>query len=232
MDRTNSCRIYREILSSLCPHLTTQSSSIHADALNGALQGSSITNDRRLAAFLGQVMVETDRLRTLVESLRYRTPSRLDAMFVAVRGEADAKMLIAEGEKAIANRVYANRLGNGDEASGDGWRYRGSGYLCVTGRDNFTRIGKITGLPIVENPEMCRTPMTAAQVAVAFWDQAGLSAMADVGDIDRITRSIAGASMTAAVRRREETHLVLCALLTCNSAVLRDASAEQDARQR
>lgn len=212
MDTTKPCHIDRELLSNLCPHLTTQSSSIHADALNASLQKSSITNDRRLAAFLGQVMVETDRLRTLVESLQYRTPARLDAMFSAVRGEFDAKILISMGEKAIANRVYANRLGNGDEASGDGWKYRGSGYLCITGRDNFTRIGKITGLEIVEKPEMCRNPMTAAQVAIAYWDSCGLSAMADIGDIDRITRSIAGNAMTAAIQRRNETARVLVTL--------------------
>jgi putative chitinase len=213
MDKsTGFLGIHRELLRNLCPQLTLRSSAMHAEALNSALQNSTIVTDRRLAAFLGQILVETNRLRSLVESLQYTTPARLDAIFSAVRGEYDAKQLIAAGEQAIANRVYANRLGNGDEASGDGWRYRGSGYLCLTGRENFDRIGKITGLPLVEQPDLCRLPKTAAEVSVAFWDRKGLSSMADIGDIDRITRSIAGNAMTAARERRNETARVLSKL--------------------
>ena len=67
------------------------------------------------------------------------------------------------GPEAIANRVYANRLGNGDEASGDGWRYRGSGYLQLTGRTNFRTQGSIVKMDLEGHPELVREPATAAQ---------------------------------------------------------------------
>jgi putative chitinase len=114
---------------------------LHAGALEAARTTSSVTTPRRLCAFLGQVFVETGGFTSMVENLNYRDPARLDAIFSAVHGIDDAKALIRRGPEAIANRVYANRLGNGDEASGDGWRYRGSGYKQLTGRTNYRDIG-------------------------------------------------------------------------------------------
>ena len=109
---------------------------IHAQALEAARAGSTVNTPRRLCHFLGQIFVETAGFTAMIEDFRYR-PERLDAVFKAVKGIDDAKALIARGQEAIANRVYANRLGNGDEASGDGWRYRGSGYKQLTGRSNY-----------------------------------------------------------------------------------------------
>ena len=106
---------------------------MHADALERTRAGSSVTTPAHLAAFLGQVYVETAGFTRLVENMRYRTPEHLDAVFGSVKGYQDAAALIRKGDRAIANRVYANRLGNGNEASGDGWAFRGSGYLQVTG---------------------------------------------------------------------------------------------------
>ena len=77
---------------------------------------------RRLCHFMGQVFVETAGFTVLEENLNYKNPDRLDMIFSAVKGRDDAVALIAKGPEAIANRVYANRLGNGNEASGDGWR--------------------------------------------------------------------------------------------------------------
>jgi putative chitinase len=96
---------------------------IHASALEDARKTSSVTTPRRLCHFLGQIFVETGGFASMVENLNYKDPARLDAIFSAVRGIEDARALIRRGPEAIANRVYANRLGNGNEASGDGWRY-------------------------------------------------------------------------------------------------------------
>jgi len=109
----------------------------HAAALEAARTTSSVTTARRLCHFLGQVYVETAGFTAMEENLNYRNPERLDAIFSAVHGVDDARDLIAQGPEAIANRVYANRLGNGDEESGDGWLYRGSGYKQLTGRANY-----------------------------------------------------------------------------------------------
>jgi putative chitinase len=134
-------------------------------------------------------------LTTMVENLNYRDPARLDAMFSAVQGVDDARSLIVQGASAIANRVYAGRLGNGPEASGDGWRFRGSGYLQLTGRSNYDAMSKLLGLDLVGHPEWVRDPASAARVALQFWDSRGCNALADAGDVPGITRVINGPAL-------------------------------------
>lgn len=177
----------------------------HAAALEAARQASSVTTARRLCHFLGQVFVETGGFSAMEENLNYRKPDRLDAVFSAVRGIEDAKGLIARGPEAIGNRVYANRLGNGDEASGDGWRYRGSGYKQLTGRNNYRDIGAMVGMDLEGSPELAREPEAAARVAFAFWDARGCSPLADKGDVEGVTKKINGPAMLGLAERREAT---------------------------
>jgi putative chitinase len=178
---------------------------VHADALEDARLNSSVNTNRRLTHLLGQLFVESCGFTVMEENLKYKNAERLDAIFSAVKGVADAKALIAKGEQAIANRVYANRMGNGDEASGDGWRYRGSGYVQLTGRDNYERFGAIVNMDLVGNPELARDPKTAAVLAFAFWDAKGCSTLADNGDVDGITEKINGAARHGLVERRAAT---------------------------
>src|SRR5260370_19575647 len=112
---------------------------------------------------MGQIYVESAGLTRMEESLHYRDPARLVSLFRAVKDTADATALIAQGPEAIANRVYANRLGNGSQASGDGWRYRGSGYIQLTGRDNYRKFGTKGNIDLVEDPNLVRPPPTAAR---------------------------------------------------------------------
>jgi putative chitinase len=177
----------------------------HASALEQARQNSSVTTPRRLCHFMGQIFVETGGFTSMVESLRYKDPARLDGLFKAVRGLEDARALIKLGEEAIANRVYAKRLGNGDEASGDGWRYRGSGYKQLTGRSNYRDIGRIVAMDIEGNPELAREPKAAAGIAFAFWDAGKCSPLADVGDVEGITGKINGPAKVGLKERREAT---------------------------
>lgn len=104
------------------------------EPLKAACALHDITGPQRLAAFLAQCSHESARFTRLEENLNYRSQERLDAMFSAVRGVDDARDLIKRGPAAIANRVYANRLGNGNEASGDGARFIGRACLQITGR--------------------------------------------------------------------------------------------------
>jgi putative chitinase len=177
----------------------------HAAALEAARANSSVTTPRRLCHFLGQVFVETGGFRSMEENLNYRNPTRLDAIFSAVHGVEDATALIAAGPEAIANRVYANRLGNGEEESGDGWAYRGSGYKQLTGRDNYQTIGEMIGVDLEGDPDQARDPQIAAEVAFAFWDKRGCSALADAGDIEEITRMVNGPAKLGLAERREAT---------------------------
>lgn len=177
----------------------------HALALEEARSGSSINNAQRLCHFMGQVFVETGGFKALEENLNYKNPERLDMVFSAVKGVADARALIAKGPEAIANRVYASRLGNGDEASGDGWRYRGSGYKQLTGRSNFRAIGKIVQIDLEGHPELAREPVAAAKIAFAFWDACDCSPLADAGDVEGITAKVNGPAKLGLAERREAT---------------------------
>lgn len=178
---------------------------VHASALEAARQNSTVTTARRLCHFMGQIFVETGGFTSMVENLNYRNPARLDALFSAVRGLDDARALIRQGPEAIANRVYANRLGNGNEASGDGWRYRGSGYKQLTGRSNYREVGGIVGIDIEGNPDMAREPGPAARVAFAFWDARNCSPLADRGDVEGVTAKINGPAKLALADRRAAT---------------------------
>jgi len=175
---------------------------LHAAALEAARVNSSVNTPRRLAHFMGQVLVETDGLTALVENMAWRDPVRLDAIFSAVRGVDDAQALIRRGQAAIADRVYGGRLGNGPESSGDGWRYRGSGYKQLTGRANYAEIGALVGLDLVGHPEWARDPIPAARIAFAFWDARECSALADAGDDEAITRIVNGPALLKLAERR------------------------------
>jgi putative chitinase len=178
---------------------------IHAAALEDARQTSSVTTPRRLCHFMGQIFVETNGFVSMVENLNYKNPERLDGIFSAVKGIEDARTLIARGPEAIANRVYANRLGNGNEDSGDGWKYRGSGYKQLTGRLNYLEIGRIVELDLENNPEFAREPNTAARIAFAFWDARKCSPLADLGDVEGVTGKINGPAKLGLQERREAT---------------------------
>lgn len=197
--------ITAEKLQKFAPNI--KDAAAHAAALEKARLESSVDNVRRLCAFLGQIYVETAGLTVMEENMNYRNPERLDALFSKVKGVEDAKALIAKGPQAIANRVYGGRadLGNGDEASGDGWRFRGSGYKQLTGRYNYREMGKLVSLDLENNPDWVRVNPTAAQVAFAFWDAKKCSPLADAGDIEAITERVNGPAKLALAERRAAT---------------------------
>ena len=191
-----------QTLMQFCPTLPASQAEQVAPALEQARQQSTVNTPVRLACLMGQLFVESNSFKALEENLNYKDPARLDAIFSSVKGIADAQQLIAKGPEAIANRVYANRLGNGDEASGDGWKFRGSGYIQLTGRANFRRFGTSA----MENtPEMARTVTGAAQLAFAFWEGTGCSPLADKSDVEVITEKINGPAKLALAERQAAT---------------------------
>ena len=194
-----------EKLRQFSPLMRPDKAESHATALEQARQKSTVDTPRRLAHLMGQLFVESGGFTVMEENLNYKNPERLDAVFSAVKGTADAKALIAKGPEAIGNRVYANRLGNGDEASGDGFRYRGSGYVQLTGRGNYRKFGTVVKMDLENNPELARQPASAAQLAFAYWDATGCSPLADAGDLEGITMNINGTAMQGLAERREAT---------------------------
>jgi putative chitinase len=178
---------------------------LYAPYLETTCQRYGISTVARRAALLGQMGIECARLTRMSENMNYRDPQRLDDMFSAVRGLDDARALIKAGPQSIANRVYANRLGNGDEASGDGWRHRGAGGIGCTGKTNQAAFGAAIGMPLAKVPAYLLTPEGAMLVTGWFWDAHHLNPLADAGDIDAITRVVNGPAMAAAAERRALT---------------------------
>ena|SRR2546426_3337295 len=147
-------------------------------ALNAAMERFQIDSTARAAAFLAQVAHESNEFRNLVENLNYSAgrlmqvwPKRFPTLETATPYERQPEKL--------ANYVYANRLGNGDSASGDGWRFRGRGLLQITGRGNYRSAGLALQLPLETEPERLETPEAAALAAAQYWQSRGLNELAD-----------------------------------------------------
>jgi putative chitinase len=170
--------------------------------LASAFERFAIDSPVRRAAFVAQASHESDGFASLEEDLYYRTPERIRAMWpTRVPNLADAATLCRKPQ-ALANRVYANRLGNGDESSGEGWLYRGRGLFQLTGRANYMAAQDALGQPYKAQPELVSEPEGAAMTAAWFWTARGLNDMADSAQIDAITRAINGPAMAGADRRR------------------------------
>ena len=140
-----------------------------------------------LPDFLGNILHESNMLSRLEENLYYTRPERLMQVWPKrFPTLALAKQYVRSPQK-LADYVYGNRLGN---VNGDGWTYRGSGLIMVTGLYNFQLVEDATGLPVVSEPDMLRSPDTALEVAVAWWEaQVPDSAM---GNRPRVRRAVNG----------------------------------------
>ncbi|HCE9578229.1 TPA: glycoside hydrolase family 19 protein [Pseudomonas aeruginosa] len=173
-------------------------------ALNAAIGRFGITSPVRVVAFLAQVGHESSQLTRLVENLNYSAqglaatwPSR----YRGADGRPNALALnLASHPEAIANNTYANRNGNGDESSGDGWRFRGRGLLQITGRKNYRAAGAGLGQPLEQEPELLEQPEFAALSAAWWWASHGLNDLADRGEFAAITRRINGGTNGQAER--------------------------------
>ena len=188
---------------------------LFAQPLDAACGAFGITGRRPLAAFLAQALHESARLTALEESLWYRDPVRIASIFRSAFRSPSEAAPFARSPERLANRVYAGRLGNGDEASGDGWRYRGRGLFQLTGRDNYRRAALAIGRPYVEQPGLVAQPHDAALTAAWYWASRSLSELALTADIDTITRAVNGPAMLG---RRERADLYAQALHALDAA--------------
>jgi putative chitinase len=158
--------------------------------LNEAMAEFRINSAARQSAFIAQLAHESSELRTLQENLNY-SANGLMRTFPKYFNAATAGEY-ARQPRRIANRVYANRMGNGNEASGDGWKHRGMGPIQLTGKDNHGRCGDALGLDLRNNPELLLEPEVGARAAAWFWSSNGLNELADRGDFRLITKRING----------------------------------------
>lgn len=164
----------------------------HAEALAPIMIRCDIVGPYRTAHFLANCSVETMGFSKLRESTAYTSAARLDALFRNVRGIQDADALIRKGAVAIGNRIYAGVHGNGDEASGDGFTFRGGGYLHHTGRRNYQLMSLHAGIDLVAHPERIAEPEIAARAAAGYWCDNGLHMMADRNDAGAVRVAVNG----------------------------------------
>lgn len=173
------------------------------NALGAACPRFGITSVERLAAFLAQCAHESAEFARLVESLNY-SATRLVVVWPKRFPTLEAAQPYDHQPEKIANRVYANRLGNGDESSGDGWRFRGRGLVQLTGRINYRESGAALHLPLELEPDQVAMPAAAALTAGQFWSSRGLNTLADLNTVegfDTISRRINGGNTGLASRR-------------------------------
>lgn len=177
--------------------------------LNAATTRFEISTSTRMAAFLAQLAHESAETTRLSEGLSYSRAERLCAVWPKRFPTTDSAALYVKNPQALANYVYANRGGNGDEASGDGWRYRGRGLFQLTFKDNYRLAGEALKLPLVTEPDRVTTPTVAALTAAHYWQRLGLNALADhqpgdddALDFERISIRINGGRTGLAERKR------------------------------
>ena len=147
-----------------------------------------INTPLRLAHFLAQCGHESGGFRVTQENLNYSAKG-LAGIFKKYFPTEAAATPYARNPQKIANKVYANRMANGSEASGDGYKFRGRGYIQLTGRDNYTQFGKAIGEDIANNPDAVSSNY-ALLSAAWFWSKNGLNKLADGGATDAVVTSI------------------------------------------
>ena len=180
------------------------------DPFNETFQRFGIVTPAQQASWIGQCGHECGNFRIMEENLNYRAPTLLKLFpktpkrqwgFTPEEAAAYEKQPVR-----IANRIYGNRMGNRDEASGDGFRFRGSGFLQLTGHSNFYHAGQALGVDFVMQPELVRTPRYAAQTAGWFWQTHRLNQYADSGDILTMTKRINGGTIGLEDRKKHIEH--------------------------
>jgi putative chitinase len=175
------------------------------DALNEILPKYGIDTPQRVAHFIAQCAHESGNFERLRENLNYRR-DRLRKVFPKYFPNDDIAAAYANKQEMIANRVYANRNGNGDEASGDGFRYCGRGLIQLTGRDNYAFFAGSLDIPIEEAAEYLETFEGAVQSACWFWETNNLNQWADRDDILTLTTLINGGTKGLEDRKKHYEH--------------------------
>jgi putative chitinase len=178
------------------------------EALNKILPDYDINTPQRVAAFLAQTAHESGGYTALHENLNYRAITLRKVFPKYFSNDAIAEQYASQPNKAelIANRVYASRMGNGDEASGDGYRYCGRGLIQLTGKSNYQAFADSLEMAVEDVPEFLATFEGAIQSACWFWEANNLNQYADTGDILTMTKRINGGTIGLEDRKQHYEH--------------------------
>ena len=176
------------------------------DAMQRVLPKWNIDTVERVAGFIAQTAHESGGYTVLTENLNYSAEA-LDKIFPKYfkRAGRNAQDYHRQPEK-IANVIYADRMNNGNENSGDGWRFRGGGILQLTGRYNYTQFGKAEDMSAEEATEFVRSPIGALASACWFWDTNNINKYCDNQDIVGMTKRINGGTIGLEDRKKHYAH--------------------------
>ena len=188
-------------LQAVAPLLSAVERSAWTATLAERLTKTGISTPRCVAAFLGQCAVESAGFRCLEEDLNY-SATRLCEVWPSEFPDTAAAEACAMQPETLANRVYANRLGNGDEASGDGWQFRGRGLIQITGRSAYQRFAAAVGMTLDQAVAHAAAPAGAVDSAIWFWTVNQLNSLATTWSIERLSLKINGSLTGEAERSR------------------------------
>jgi putative chitinase len=177
-------------------------------ALEQALPDYDINTPQRVAAFVAQCAHESGGFRALKENLNYKaaTLRKIFPKYFPDDATANYYASLPNKQEAIANRVYGGRMGNGPEASGDGFRYCGRGLIQLTGKQNYQNFADSIETPVEDIPEFLATFEGAVQSACWFWEANNLNQWADKGDILTLTKRINGGTIGLDDRIKHYNH--------------------------
>jgi len=177
-------------------------------ALSQLLPDYEINTPQRIAAFIAQCSHESAGFTALKENLNYKaaTLRKIFPKYFPTDDLANAYANMPNKQEAIANRVYASRMGNGDEHSGDGYRYCGRGLIQLTGKSNYQSFADSLEMNVEDVPEYLATFEGAAQSACWFWESNNLNQWADKGDILTLTKRINGGTIGLEDRIKHYEH--------------------------
>lgn len=150
--------------------------------LKAACEKYGIDTGLRLSGFFSNVLHECGKFTVFTENLNY-SASGLVSVFGKYFPTTASTNGYARNPQAIANKVYANRMGNGSESSGDGWKYRGRGLIQITGASNYRDASRGIGSDILSNPESALSPVNASMVAAWFFSSKGCNTYSDSDNI-------------------------------------------------
>jgi len=180
-------------------------------ALEQLLPEYNINTPERIAAFIAQCAHESAEFTAIRENLNYRAES-LQKVFAKYFPTQELAEQYAKQPEKIANRVYADRMGNGDESSGDGYRYCGRGLIQLTGRNNYQAFADSMECSLEQAVDYLATFEGAVQSACWFWETNSLNQLADTGDIKAMTKRINGGYIGLEDREAKYEHIkeILC----------------------
>jgi putative chitinase len=178
------------------------------DALSKLLPDYEINTPKRIAAFIAQCSHESGGFTALKENLNYKpaTLRKLFAKYFPTDALAEEYCAKPNKQESIASRIYASRMGNGDEASGDGYKYCGRGLIQLTGKSNYVAFADSLEISPEEASEYLATFEGAAQSACWFWETNNLNQWADKGDILTLTKRINGGTIGLEDRIKHYEH--------------------------